>query len=337
MSEPDSWSSDAVVGRLTYLVEHLASLHASPDIPWLTGRFEFLGENAVGATLTVLAFPDATEAYRAELSGAPRTTNARLLWDELGVGDLPRNAEAARIFGEVAATGRPRTLALVEMFPGAESALVNRVIVAPIIHNQEVLGAALFVLAQASDDAEATAALLCSHAAVAIYQLREREESRRLHSTDPRLWVPDEDFLLAQFRREVIRARRYGREVGLALIRIENEQEIRGRFGSFYADHLLRRVGAQLLSVVRDSDVVGALDDAFAVIHAETGLQGTRISGERLRDRVIDMVRQRFPEAPEIEVTAGMVAYPESGSSVEDMLQELLGPEAAARYERPAA
>ena len=46
----------------------------------------------------------------------------------------------------------------------------------------------------------------------------QREEARRLHSVDRCLWMPDEDFLLAQLRREVTRARRYGREVGIAVL-----------------------------------------------------------------------------------------------------------------------
>lgn len=330
----DFMSSDAA-GRLIYLAEQLASLHAAPDMAWLTGRFEFIGENAVGASLTVLARPDASDHYRAERGGTTRTANARALREELRIDELSSNERAARIFAEVAADARPRSYALQEVFEDAVTSLARQVVIAPITHNRETLGAGIFVLPEPSELSELMAGLLCQHAGVAIFQLREREEARRLHSTDPRLWVPDEDFLLAQVRREVIRARRYGREVGLALLRVENEREVRQRFGAFYADHMMRRIGAQLMAAVRDSDVVGALDGAFAIIHAETAKQGTQVSADRLRERVLDMVRQRFPEAPALDVSVKVVAYPESGSTLEELLHGLLG-DAAERYVRAA-
>jgi diguanylate cyclase (GGDEF)-like protein len=167
--------------------------------------------------------------------------------------------------------------------------------------------------------------ILAAHAAVAIYQLRQRDEGRRLHSVDRRLWVPDEDFLVAQLKREVTRARRYGREVGLALLALENEADIRYRFGDFFTDHLLRRIGGQLLATVRDSDILGALGGRYAVIHTETGLEGTRLSAGRLRDVVVDMVARRFPEVPAPEISVRCVAFPASGATVEALIGELEG------------
>jgi diguanylate cyclase (GGDEF)-like protein len=168
---------------------------------------------------------------------------------------------------------------------------------------------------------------------VAISQIREREDARRLHSVDAKLWVPDSHFLLQQFQREVNRARRYGREVGLALIRIDNEADVRERFGDFFTDHLLRRIGSQLLASVRDSDILGALGGAYAVIHTETGLAGTQLSANRLRDQAMEMVRQRFPEVPELRLSVRAVSYPATASSFDALLAALTeasGEEAAA-------
>jgi GGDEF domain-containing protein len=140
---------------------------------------------------------------------------------------------------------------------------------------------------------------------------------------DARLWVPDEDFLLAQLRREVARARRYGGELGLALLRFESEAEVRAKFGDFYTNHLMRRIGSQILAQLRDTDVVGALDGGYAVIHTETSLQGTQLSSERLRETVAQMIRQRFPEIREPRLSASAVAYPASASSAEDLVRQL--------------
>jgi GGDEF domain-containing protein len=310
--------------RYAYLAENLASVHASPDLPWLTGRLEFIGEKAFGAALTVLLLPDERGEYRPSPTASPRPATARDLWEQLEIGSLTENEAVSAALLEAQGRADAITLAFASLFGerGAEAS-VDSVIVAPISYNRESIGLALFCV-QHSRATEHMANILASHAAVAIYQLRQREEARRLHSVDRRLWVPDEDFLLAQLRREVTRARRYGREVGLAVLTLENASEIRHRLGDFFTDHLLRRIGGQLLATVRDSDILGALDGRYAVIHTETGLDGTQLSGGRLRDVVADMIAHRFPEAPAPEISVRCAAFPATGATVEDLLAGVL-------------
>ncbi len=321
-------AADGSEGRLVYLVENLATLHAASGMPWIAGRFEFLGEKAIGAALSVLALPDETGAYRAVASASPRVVTAQSLWDALGIDNLASNSAAAAVFGEAESHARAFRRPVRELFPEARYAGPEDAIVAPVSFNRELIGVGMFV-AEPGEMTEAMATILASHAAVAIHQLRERDEARRLHSMDPRLWVPDENFLLAQLRREVARSRRYGRELGLALLRFESEEAVREQFGDFYTNHLMRRIGSQLLAKLRDSDVVGALDRGYAVLHTETSLAGTQLSSERLRDSVLQMMAQRFPEIAEPRLSIRVVAYPESGSTVEDLVQLLADPTAS--------
>jgi len=328
MTDSMAGATEGAEGRLLYFAEQLANLHASPDMPWLVGRFEFLGEKAVGASLSVLAIPDERGAFRAARSGSPRPALARDLWAALQIDDLAANAAAAHTFTLAERGSRPLTVPVGDLFPQAAEHVRGGTIVAPVLFNRELIGAGFFVVDH-DPLAEAIAAALAAHAGVAVHQLRQRDDARRLHSVDQRLWVPDEHFLLAQLRREVNRARRYGREVGLALLRLENEDEVRARFGAFFTDHLLRRIGSQLLAGVRDSDVLGALDGAFAVIHCETPLAGTRLSAERLRDAVLQMIAQRFPEVPTPEISVRVAAFPDTATTTDDIV--------AALTARPAA
>lgn len=316
-------SPDGVAARYAYLAENLASVHAAADVAWLTGRLEFIGEHAFGAALTVLALPDERGSYRASPSASPRPAKARDLWEELQIDALASNDAVRAALAEAEQRADAVTLPFAMLFgERGEEANVDSVIVSPIQYNRELVGVALFCV-DAAPAVEHMVNILSANAAVAIHQLRQREEARRLHSVDRRLWVPDEDFLLAQLRREVTRARRYGREVGLALLELENEGEIRHKFGDFFTDHLLRRIGGQLLATVRDSDILGALAGRYAVIHTETGLDGTQLSAGRLRDVVVDMVAQRFPEAPAPEMTVRCAAFPVSGATVDAMLESL--------------
>ena len=310
--------------RLLYLAEQLAGLHASTDMGWLAGRFELLGEKVLGATLTVLALPGERGAFRAAASTLARPAVARDAWKQLDIDALARNGAAAESFVAVEKVGRPAAVRVGDLFPLDDAEMAERdAVVAPLLCEREFLGVGFF-LVDASPAVEQIAGVLATNAAVAISQIREREDARRLHSVDPKLWVPDSNFLLQQFRREVTRALRYGREVGLALLRIENEPEVRARFGDFFTDHLLRRIGGQLLASVRDSDVLGALDGGYAVIHAETGLAGTQLSADRLRDHAVEMVRRRFPEIPEFVMTSRAVSYPTTASTVDLLLAKLM-------------
>lgn len=321
MAKKDDPGVDA--GRLLYLAEELAGLHASDDLGWLAGRFELLGEKVLGATLTFLATPDERGAFRAASSTLTRPAIARDAWMQLGIDALARNSTAAESFVAVEKVGRPAAVRVGDLFPSDSGGLNERdAVIAPLLCDREFLGIGFF-LVDASPEVEQIAGVLAANAAVAISQIRERGEARRLHSVDPTLWVPDSNFLLQQFQREVNRARRYGREVGLALIRVENEAEVRGQFGDFFTDHLLRRIGSQLLSSVRDSDVLGALDGGYAVIHTETGLTGTQLSADRLRDHAVEMVRLRFPEVPELRMSVRAASYPETASTADGLLAKL--------------
>ncbi len=323
VTQNDQTASDA--GRLLYLAEHLAGLHASTDIGWLAGRFELLGEKVLGATLTIIALPDERGAFRAAASTLTRPATARDAWAQLGIDALARNTAAAEAFVAAEKAGRPATVRVSDLFPAADAEIAaHEAIVTPLLCDREFLGVGFF-LVEPSPAVEQIAGVLAANAAVAISQIREREDARRLHSVDPTLWIPDDHFLLEQFQREVNRARRYGRELGLALLRVENEAEVRERFGDFFTDHLLRRIGSQLLASVRDSDVLGALDGGYAIIHAETSLAGTQLSADRLRDHAVEMVRRRFPEVPSLQMSTCSVSYPSTASTADALIAQLTG------------
>ena len=189
---------------------------------------------------------------------------------------LASNVEAVAALQAAENSAQPLSISTTDVFGERSDGSLDTTIVAPIAFNREAMGVGLFLVHEPDEMTRNIAGVLASHAAVAIYQLREREDARRLHSVDPRLWVPDENFLQAQLGREVARATRYNRELGVAVLRLENEQDVRKKFGDFYTDHLMRRIGGQLMASVRDTDVLGALNGAYAVIHTETGSRARR-------------------------------------------------------------
>jgi diguanylate cyclase (GGDEF)-like protein len=310
-------------GRLLYLVENLTSLHGAADLPWLAGRFEFLGEHAIGAALTALVLPDDAGVWRAAASASPRPAYVRDLWEALEIDALASNAAITTALEGAENSPAPITVTTTDIFGERADGTLETTILAPISFNREAIGVGMFLAHEPDAMTETIAGVVASHAAVAIYQLRERQDARRLHSVDPRLWVPDENFLVAQLTREVARSRRYDRELGVAVIRLENESAVRFKFGDFYTDHLMRRVGGHLLASVRDTDVLGALGDGYAVLHTETGAEGTNVSAHRLREGVLKMIQQRFPEAPAPQISSRTATYPANGQTVEELIAHL--------------
>jgi len=306
--------------RLLVLAEHVAQLHASPDLAWLATRFTYLAERALGASLAILGIPDERGSYRAVPPSSPGPVLARQLWIRLDVANLPTNLSAAAVFAESEQRGSPRSMPLERVF-GERAAVtgMDDVVVAPAVFEREQIGMCIFV-ADGSAFNERLAGILAAHVAVAVFRLRTLEEGRRLHSVDPVLWIPDQQFLLSSLRREVSRARRYERQLGLALLHVTDVEQIRDRYGKFFTDHLLRRVGSQIMAHVRDSDIVGALDGGFAVIHVETSPDGLAIAARRLTQAVALMVRQRFPELPPVGLAVATAAYPAHADSVEALI-----------------
>lgn len=305
--------------------EHLVPLHASMDLPRLVGHVEFLAERAFNAQATVLMLPDETGAFRPSPSMGVRTaanTQARLA---LGIDAIAKNRRVGLALTDCGLSMRPSITLLSELFELDQVGGANTAIVIPVSFNSELVGVVLFV-AEATPVALTLAGILAQHTAVAITQLRQREDVARLHSRDARLWIPDEHYLRLQMAREVSRARRYGRHLGVALVRLENEFVYQSQFGSFLADQILRRMGRLFADGIRDSDILGALDGGFAVIHVETDEAGTEISTRRLVRAAERMVAHRFPELPRPEIAFVIAGFPESADSADALLRQITHP-----------
>jgi diguanylate cyclase (GGDEF)-like protein len=307
-------------GRLLYLAGQLASLHATADYAALAARFEFLGEKALGASLSVLARIDEGGVLRALPLSPQAPATVRALHEQLGVPAL--GARAAAILALVEGKPGPVVAGVDAVFGVAPASPGATALVVPIARERELMGAGIFI-AEPDELNVQLASIIAAHVAVAMHQMRRRDDARRLHGLDPVLWIPDEDFLLDQLRREISRARRYDRDLGIALLRLENEPELRTQFGDFFTDHLLRRIGSRILAQIRDSDVLGAYAGGYAIIHNETSLEGTRLSAERLRAAAQRMVAQHFAEIPRVDLSVAVAAFPEGGSTSEELISSL--------------
>ncbi len=312
---------------LVNLAGSLASLHAARDFHELAGLFERLGERCVGAALTVLLLSDDSGGYRPVTGSLRRPAVVESLREGLGVDLIGKNQEVAFACHHVEATSTPAWFDVGDLFAEAEAATDNRrCVIVPIGVAGEGLGAGLFVVSESRTSATFSS-ILAEHAGVAVKRLRELDQARRLRGIDSELWIAGEASLRESLATELSRARRYGGSVGLTLLRIDCEGDLRTKYGHFYTDHMLRRVGGFLRSAIRDTDVLGTIARRFAVIHPATAREGSGVAAERLTEAIGSMLSKNYPELELsliARISADCVASPADGVTVNELIECVL-------------
>jgi diguanylate cyclase (GGDEF)-like protein len=285
-----------------------------------------------GETLAATHRLDALVA--AVLDTAVQATRARggrlMLYD----GDTGQATEQARIGSAlgsrtdlpmvVSAGAGLEGLALAEMAPRSADQ-PRAVLTAPIVREDTLLGLVTVVDPEggrfARGDFE-TLAGLAVQAGVAI-------ENARLHAVVEQQAVTDALTGLANRRqfyevlgREFERAQRFGHELGLIMLDIDDFKQVNDTLGHLAGDVVLHEVAAALQEMIREIDVAARYGgEEFAVLLPQTGREGAASLAERLRIAIAerDIV---FAGAPIDGITAsfGVSAGPEDGMGQLDLV-----------------
>jgi diguanylate cyclase (GGDEF)-like protein len=285
-----------------------------------------------GETLAATHRLDALVA--AVLDTAVQATRARggrlMLYD----GDTGQATEQARIGSAlgsrtdlpmvVSAGAGLEGLALAEMAPRSADQ-PRAVLTAPIVREDTLLGLVTVVDPEggrfARGDFE-TLAGLAVQAGVAI-------ENARLHAVVEQQAVTDALTGLANRRqfyevlgREFERAQRFGHELGLIMLDIDDFKQVNDTLGHLAGDVVLHEVAAALQDMIREIDVAARYGgEEFAVLLPQTGREGAASLAERLRIAIAerDIV---FAGAPIEGITAsfGVSAGPEDGMGQLDLV-----------------
>jgi len=285
-----------------------------------------------GETLAATHRLDALVA--AVLDTAVQATRARggrlMLYD----GDTGQATEQARIGSAlgsrtdlpmvVSAGAGLEGLALAEMAPRSADQ-PRAVLTAPIVREDTLLGLVTVVDPEggrfARGDFE-TLSGLAVQAGVAI-------ENARLHAVVEQQAVTDALTGLANRRqfyevlgREFERAQRFGHELGLIMLDIDDFKQVNDTLGHLAGDVVLHEVAAALQDMIREIDVAARYGgEEFAVLLPQTGREGAASLAERLRIAIAerDIV---FAGAPIEGITAsfGVSAGPEDGMGQLDLV-----------------
>jgi diguanylate cyclase (GGDEF)-like protein len=130
--------------------------------------------------------------------------------------------------------------------------------------------------------------------------------------TDDKTGVHNYHFFRIRLSEEFDRARRYGHDLSLIMIDVDDFKRINDEFGHPVGDDVLRQIARLLADGQRSVDVVARYGgEEFAVILPETALDEAQIAAERLRERVRTMRLSGPAErALPVTISCGVASYP---------------------------
>jgi diguanylate cyclase (GGDEF)-like protein len=140
--------------------------------------------------------------------------------------------------------------------------------------------------------------------------------------TDPLTGLWNRRYMGETLTREVSRALRFGHEISLIILDVDDFKRINDRLGHMQGDIVLETVADLVLDATRTIDVGARYGgDELALILVETGSEGAAILAERLREQARDTeVPLRDGGTMGVTISVGVATIPDSAEDLESLV-----------------
>jgi diguanylate cyclase (GGDEF)-like protein len=151
---------------------------------------------------------------------------------------------------------------------------------------------------------------------------RRHERIAQEALTDPLTGLWNRRHMAETLNREVSRALRFGHEISLIIVDVDDFKRINDRLGHLQGDIVLETVADLVKDATRTIDVAARYGgDELALILVETGSEGATILAERLRERVRDTeVPLRDGGTMGVTISVGVATIPDSAEDLESLV-----------------
>ena len=151
---------------------------------------------------------------------------------------------------------------------------------------------------------------------------RRHERIAQEALTDPLTGLWNRRHMSETLDREVSRALRFGHEISLIILDVDDFKRINDGLGHLQGDIVLEEVSDLVKDATRDIDVAARYGgDELALILVETGSEGATILAERLRERVRDTeVTLREGGTMGVTISVGVATVPDSAEDLESLV-----------------
>ncbi len=170
---------------------------------------------------------------------------------------------------------------------------------------------------------QSLAQIMTEHIALALANIRLRERLVYQSVRDPLTGAFNRRYMEETLAREVMRARRYNKSLGLMMIDIDYFKKFNDTYGHAAGDLVLKNLSTLLATNVRTSDIVCRMGgEEFLVILTDASSEIVHERAESIRQAVaaLKLVYDDQPLGP-MTVSIGVAMHPEQGSSEEVLLR----------------
>jgi len=197
----------------------------------------------------------------------------------------------------------------------------------PLVAQGEAIGV-FHVLLGSTDPAQSErqqnlALRVSDHLGLALAKLKLQEALQHLSVRDPLTGLFNRRYMEESMDRELIRAGRQSKHVGVIMVDIDHFKRFNDTFGHNGGDALLRQLGKFLQQHVRGSDIACRYGgEEFTLILPEASLEVTHQRAEQIRETVKDLrVRQGQKVMDPISLSLGVAVFPVHGTNHRSLLQ----------------
>ncbi len=205
----------------------------------------------------------------------------------------------------------------------AENYETNNCIIAPLICQDRVVGV-LNLADKMEDDSFscddiAFIELLSQLVGASIGNIKLFEKIQRQATTDGLTGLANHKTFYEILEKELWRSRRYGGQISLIMVDIDNLKKINDAYGHRAGDKVIREIGKKIRMCIRQIDTAARYGgDEFAVILPNTSLADAVIAAERMVDAVSDSPTTWKNEQIALSISVGVGQY-DAESSPEDI------------------
>lgn len=177
----------------------------------------------------------------------------------------------------------------------------------------------------------------------AHHQRAGRVALERASAFDALTGVLKAEYFVHDLGAEVRRGDRYGHDVGLVLVHVEDFEEFTRLFGHYKAESMLHHLSDIVRLTVRATDTVGRLDPTtFALVLPHAGTEQAATVAERLTGttRAAEFEGDALEPITACITVASSVSYPTDGANETELLahaRSLLDEASAMRRDQPEA
>ena len=158
---------------------------------------------------------------------------------------------------------------------------------------------------------------------MALANLQLREELHAQSIRDPLTGLFNRRYLEESLKQQIHFARRKKQPLGMIMLDVDYFKRFNDTYGHDAGDLVLQKIAAYLQNHIRGSDIACRYGgEEMMIILPEASLENTRQRAEQLRSGIKGLnIRHNKQSLGKITVSLGVSAYPEHGSSSQELFE----------------